>query len=232
MMLRFGLDASRVSVISNGLPLERVAVTRDRADVRRELGIHPGIPLFCTVCRADPNKDFPTLFAAFREVRSRRPDAELVLVGPTDRDLRQLGCSLPEGVHAIGFQTRPAEVMNAADVIVVSSRTEGHSNVADEALMLGMPLATTDVGGHPPLVRATGGRVVPVGRGDLLGQALLELFESPPLRAHVRAAAGRRLSISAVADATADLYARLLRTTGSPSGWIARGYADAGGRLG
>jgi glycosyltransferase involved in cell wall biosynthesis len=218
MMLRFGVDASRISVIANGLPPERVAVSRDRADVRRELGIPLGVPLLVAVSRPDPNKDFPTLFAGFREVRSRLPSAELLLCGPTERDIDELAGSLPSGARAIGLHQRPADLMNAADVIVVASRTEGHSNVADEALMLGMPVVTTDTGGHPPLVRSAGGRVVPVGRADLLSEALLGLLESPPRREDVRAAAERRLSMSSVADATIDLYERLLDHDGSAPG--------------
>lgn len=216
VMAQMGLDANRVSVISNGLPRDRVAVERDRAVVRGQLGIAPDAPVVCAVTRPDATKDLPTLFTAFEVARSARPDAELVLVGPTARELSEFGTSLPQGARAIGFQLRPPDYMNATDVIAISSRTEGHSNVGDEALMLGMPVVTTDVGEHPALVRQAGGRVVPVGRPDLLGAALVELLAYPPRREDVRAAAERSLSISGVADATVALYARLL--SGNPRG--------------
>jgi glycosyltransferase involved in cell wall biosynthesis len=210
MMLGIGLEAHRVSIIPNGLPTDRVRLGQSRASVRRDLGIGPDTPLMCAVSRPDPSKDFPTLFAALARVRSVNPNGILILVGPTADHLRKLGSALPPGALAIGFHPRPPEVMNASDVVVIASRTEGHSNVADEALMLGLPVATTDTGGHPALVAQSGGRVVPVGRGDLLGAAILKLLEAPPDRADVRAVAARRLDMTRVADATTALYGRVL----------------------
>lgn len=210
VMLQFGLDPSRVSVIANGLPSERVVVERGREVMRRELGVRSDAPVVCAITRADATKDLPALFGAFGVVRARLPDAELVLVGPTARELRDFGARLPAGARTVGFQGRPADYMNAADAVVISSRTEGHSNVADEALMLGMPVAVTDTGAHASLVREAGGLVVPVGRRDLLGEALLELLIHPRERGAIRAIAEQRLSITQVADATAALYERLL----------------------
>ena len=210
VMLRLGLEPRRVSVIANGLPVDRVAVSRDRATVRRELAIDQAVPVICAVTRPDETKDLYTLYTAFDVVRTKRPDAELVLVGATAEELREFGASLPAGARAIGFQERPVDYMNAADVLAISSRTEGHSNVADEGLMLGMPVVATDTGGHPPLVRMSGGRVVPVGRGDLLGSGLLEMLSAPPPREGVRAVAERHLSMVCVGDAMATLYAGLL----------------------
>jgi glycosyltransferase involved in cell wall biosynthesis len=210
VMMQLGLEPRRVSVIANGLPVDRVAVLCNRATVRRKLDIDLAVPVICAVTRPDKTKDLSTLYAAFDVVRTQRPDAELVLVGATAEELREFGAALPVGARAIGFQKRPVDYMNAADVIAISSRTEGHSNVADEGLMLGMPVVATDTGGHPPLVRMSGGRVVPVGRGDLLGAGLVEMLRAPPSPEDVRAVAERHLSMVGVADAMATLYAGLL----------------------
>lgn len=210
LLEKFGLDPQRISIISNGLPAERVSVRRDAVDIRREIGVAPEVPIICAVARPDPTKDLPTLFAAFSRIRASSPRAALVLVGVTADEARRLSSQIPAGTHALGFDSWPADIMNASDVVVISSRTEGHSNVADEALMLGMPLAVTDTGDHVPIVREAGGRVVPVGRADLLGDAVLELLRSPPGRDSVRAVAHRRLSMSSVATATSEIYDRLV----------------------
>jgi glycosyltransferase involved in cell wall biosynthesis len=147
-----------------------------------------------------------------RHVWSALPDAELIIVGPTtDAVERKVGVELPPRVHVLGWQPEPSEWMNAADVVAVHSRAiEGHSNAAGEALMLGLPVATTDVGGHPALVRRAGGRVVPIRRGDLLGEAILDLIHHPPTRERVIQVARNELSIENVADAYLKLYDRLL----------------------
>ena len=216
VLTQLGLVGDRVSVIPNGLPIDRVAVTRERTAVRAELSIEPDAPVVCAVTRPNVAKDLPTLFGAFHVLRSVRPEARLVLIGPTAQELRHFGTELPEGAQAIGFRDQPADYMSASDIIAISSRTEGHSNVAAEGLMLGMPVATTNTGEHPALVRQAGGRVVPIGRSDALGAAFLELLEHPPQRLDVRAVAERTLSIDAVADATVALYAWLLSAPLTP----------------
>src|SRR3989440_1711341 len=167
---RVGIPADRVSVIPNGIPADRVAVGRDRQAMRRELGIADDVPVVCSVGVIDRRgKDHSTVVAAMAEVWSALPRAELLMVGPpADQVERLLGTPLPPRVRALGWHPRPADLMNAADVVAVHSRTEGHSNVAGEGLMLGLPVATTDTGGHPPLVRNAGGRGGPLRRGALL----------------------------------------------------------------
>jgi glycosyltransferase involved in cell wall biosynthesis len=209
---RIGVDRDRISVISNGVPAERVAVRRSREAVRGTLGIDPAVPIICSVGRVDYQraKDYATLMAAARVVVKQVPELQVLVVGPTKSELeRELGVQLPPHVHVVGWQAQPTEWMNAADVVVVHSRTEGHSNVADEALMLGLPVATTDTGSHPPLVRQCGGRVAPVGRGDLLGSAIVDLLADPPSRDTVSQIARDALSITNVASALLDRYARL-----------------------
>jgi glycosyltransferase involved in cell wall biosynthesis len=210
---RVGIDANRVSVVPNGMPRERVAVQRGREAIRDQLGIAAGTPVVCSVGRIDREdaKDYQTLFAAMRHVWSALPEAELIVVGPTARQLeRRLGVPLPSRVHPVGWQPKPSEWMNAANIVVIHSPAEGHSNVADEALMLGLPVATTDTGGHAVLVRRAGGRVVPVKRGDLLGEAILDLIRQPPNRNEVIEVAKSALSMENVASAYLYLYERLL----------------------
>ncbi len=213
----FGVASGRVSVISNGMPEQRVRVGSEPAAVRGELGIPADAPLVCSVGRVDHQqaKDYGNLLSAMGEVWSAWPAAHLVVVGPTRDQLESaVGRALRAQVHALGWQPSPADWINAADVLAVSSRTEGHSNVADEALMLGVPVATTDVGGHPALVRETGGRVVPPRRGDLLGRAIIDLLSAPSDAQAVSRLARSRLSMDAVADGYVRTYERVLARRG------------------
>ncbi len=208
-----GIESGQVSVIPNGLPPDRVAVQRGREAIRNVLGLPARTPVICSVGRIDREnaKDYPALFTAMQRVWSALPEAELIVVGPTARGLEQrTGAPLPSRVHAVGWQPKPSEWMNAADVVAIHSPAEGHSNVADEALMLGLPVATTNTGGHAVLVRRAGGRVVPVKRGDLLGEAILNLIRHPPERVDVIEVAESALSMENVASAYLYLYDRLL----------------------
>jgi glycosyltransferase involved in cell wall biosynthesis len=215
LLADLGLPASAVTVVAQGVGEERLAVGRPAAEVRAALGVPDGAPLVVSVGRGDGTKDYPTLLGAMERVWAERPEARLALVGPTAEQVAALGVALPERALAAGWQERPADFLSCADVVAISSWTEGNSNVACEALMLGRAVATTDTGDHPAAVRAAGGRVVPIRRPELLGDAVLELLRSPPPPDQVRAAAAERLSPAAGVEATLDVYRRLLPGLGA-----------------
>jgi glycosyltransferase involved in cell wall biosynthesis len=212
-----GYAPARMSLISNGIPAaeagERAEPTTADTALRVQLDLGPGEPVVGFVGRADRFKDLGTLFAAMEVVRSRHPEAWLVLIGPTTEELRSLGLALPARAKAIGWHQNPRQLIPAFDVLAVSSITEGHSNAVDEALMCGVPVATTDVGDHPALVADLGGRVVPARRADLLGHGILELLSDPPPREALPGKAAERLSMRRVLEATEDVYLSLLRSS-------------------
>lgn len=210
-----GLAEESITVVAQGVGEERLTTGRSGAEVRQALGLPGGAPLVVSVGRADQTKDYPTLFGAMERVWAERPDVRLALVGPAAEQVEALGLALPERAVAAGWQERPADFLAAADVVAISSWTEGNSNVAAEALMLGRPVAATDTGDHPAVVREAGGRVVPIRDPDALGGAIAALLADSPAPESVREAAGRRLSVQAGVDATAAVYERLLRAPGA-----------------
>jgi glycosyltransferase involved in cell wall biosynthesis len=220
MLAELGMPPERISVIPNGVPIDRVEVRERRDELRRRLR-WDGRPVIAWVGRAeDPpamrQKDFGTLLAAVERLRDRSPDAILALVGVTAEDVVASGFALPDWAAPLGWTDRAPDYLNAADALVLSSRTEGHSNVAAEALLLGLPVASTDCGGHCAAVMAAGGRVTPVGDADALAEGLGELLASPPERDAVRATAAEFLSVERMADRTLEVYRRALARRGRP----------------
>lgn len=209
ILLHAGYGADRVSVVGNAVPSERVRVTKPRDAVRAALGIGNADRLVCTVARMDDAKDIPGLMRAMAIVSCHRPTARLLLVGASEAELRRRGVQPPAGAVVVGWQPHPADLMAASDVVAIPSWSEGHSNVADEALMLGLPVATTDVGAHPRLVARSGGRVVPPRDPERLAAAIVELLDDPPARARVRTAQSE-LAPSAATAVTLGVYARAL----------------------
>lgn len=210
MLVELGMPRERISVIPNGVPADRVEVREAREDLRRRLGWDER-PVVAWVGRAeDPaamkQKDFAGLLGAVERLRVTHPGALLALIGLTADDARSSGFELPDWASPLGWTDRASDHLNAADALAISSRAEGHSNVAAEALLLGLPVASTDCGGHCEAVAAAGGRVTPVGDPAALAGALAELLEAPPDRAAVRAQAGELLSVERMAERTVAAY--------------------------
>jgi glycosyltransferase involved in cell wall biosynthesis len=209
-LVEAGFEPGRISITPHGVPEERVRPRRSRDEVRAQLGIAAGQEVVCAVGRADDTKDLPTLFAAMATVWRHRPDVTLLLVGPTEQEAGRIAGPLPERARALGWVEDPATLLAACDLLAISSWTEGHSNVADEALMLGLPVVTTDTGDHVDLVVRAGGRKAPIRSPEPLAAAILELLDDPPPRQRVQSEARRALSLERLVAETVGVYDRLL----------------------
>lgn len=172
----FGLDEVPVTAIYNGV------VNREMLDLSRQPVDHPwlagdGPPVILAAGHLSPAKDRATLLRAFDRVR-RRIDSRLIIIGEgsqrekLERLARDL--DLSNQVDMPGFKMNPYAWMARADLFVLSSRSEGMSNVLAEALGLGVPVVSTDCPTGPRDVLGGGrfGALVPVGDDEALARAI------------------------------------------------------------
>ena len=153
-----GYDSGRFVVIPNGF--ERVKrMTNARAEVLGEFGLDSAALLVGRVGRNHPQKDTPTLVAAFAAVRREVQAARLVLVGDGFTranssllaDIRGVGLS-PDDVLLVGQRDDVVRLNSAFDVVVSSSYSEGLPVVLGEAMAVGTPVVATEVGDSALLV--------------------------------------------------------------------------------
>jgi glycosyltransferase involved in cell wall biosynthesis len=198
--------ADRVSVIHNGVPLERFqdAEPANKAEV---LPIANGRPVIMFVARFDPTKDHPTLLRATRRV----PDAELVLVGDGDARpaMQQLASDLGIGerVHFLGRRPDIPQLLKLADLYVHASNSEGFGIAAVEAMSAGLPVVASDVPGLEEVVKGAG-RLVPPGDEKALAKAICEILQSKQIR-QLMAAAGQKRAAQFSIDRTVDSFINL-----------------------
>ena len=75
---------------------------------------------------------------------------------------------LDENVHFFGRQDNPYAYMARADVFVCSSFSEGYSTACTEAIILGIPVLTTNVSGGKEIIdEAEAGLLVGMENEDL-----------------------------------------------------------------
>ena len=158
--------------------------TASRAEVRHRLGLSDDTPLVVSVTRLHPQKDLTTLVAAWSQVVDRVPDAQLVVVGEgparPEVEAAVVAAGLEASVQLIGSRPRAADELAAADVAVLTSVWEAIPIVLAEALLLGVPVVSTDVGMASDLMGdGTGGRVVPVGDAEAVADGLVALLSDP-----------------------------------------------------
>ncbi|GIW86851.1 MAG: glycosyl transferase [Isosphaeraceae bacterium] len=205
------LDPDRLTVIPNGIDLERIdrALPADRLS----LGLDPTGPIVLFVGRLDVQKGLSDLLEAWITVRQAFPQATLLLVGdgPERQTLsRWLAAHPGSRVRALGFRPDVPSLMLLADLFVLPSLWEGMPNVVMEAMAARLPVVATRVEGTEDLViDGQTGWLVPPRRPDLLAAAVRAALDDPEASRR-RGALGRsRVEQQFSLDATVRAYESL-----------------------
>ncbi|GAB7193436.1 GT4 family glycosyltransferase PelF [Kineococcus sp. NUM-3379] len=172
-----GVPAERILTIPNGVPLpgEPTPAPRTRTVV--------------SVGRLDPLKDVQTMLRVAAAVRRRVPDVRFLHYGPVPRgqEAYAQGCydlhtelDLAGVFTFMGPTADPTGVMREADVVLMTSISEGFPMSVLEALSESRPVVTTLVGGVLDAMRGAGFTAPP---GDVHGiaDAVAALVADPDL---------------------------------------------------
>jgi len=219
-----GYDASKISVIRNGVDLSRFDNAPPRAELRRELGLPDGTPLVGVISRLTRLKGLEHFLEAAAMVRARVPNARFLIAGetsPMDREylaeLQQYAerCGVAESVIFTGLRRDVPAVLSSLDVSVMPSLNEALSNVVLESMAAGAPTVATRVGGTPEAIAdGVTGVLVPPADSRALADAIVHLLHDTRLATHLGAAARARIvdhfSVRRMVRSTEDLYVELL----------------------
>ena len=190
-----GYDPRRMVVIPNGFELDRLQPDiQRRLDMRLRLGVLPAHILIGCVGRYDAAKDHANFVRAAGFLAGSQVECRFVMIG---RDIEASNFALRQLVDATGCGDRFLLVgeqddvpawLEAMDMFVLSSQSEGFPNVLGEAMAMGLPCVTTDVGDAAWLLGDTG-LVVPPQDAGALSAAMHSLVVRPQLE---RLALGQR----------------------------------------
>jgi glycosyltransferase involved in cell wall biosynthesis len=172
-----GVRPELLAVVPNGVPAG-AALTREAA--REQLGLDARTPAIGMVGRLRPEKRHDLALEAFSLLRRQGSSAILVLVGdgPMRPELEWQATRLGVAEHVRWTGERPnaGTLMRAFDVVVLCSEYEGMPLAALEALVAGVPVVATAVGGLPELLGGGVGALVPPGSATALAEALAPIL--------------------------------------------------------
>jgi glycosyltransferase involved in cell wall biosynthesis len=175
-----------------------VALPVNRLPFRHALGLPEDAFCICAAGRLSPEKGQRYLLQALPNLVGRIPRLLLILLGEGRErpELERLATELgiPKHVLFAGFKKDIRPWIEACDLLVNPSLTEGTPNVVLEAMALGTPVIATSVGGVPDLVEhLTSGVLVAPGDSSVLAGAIHALFASPDERLLLAQNAQKRL---------------------------------------
>ncbi len=184
----------------------------------------PDEPTLLFVGSPAPRKGLETLLTGFAQLVASRPQVRLRVIGGGDfsavhERCRMLG--IEKSLEFLGFQSanQIAAWHRKSQVFVLPSDNENSPNTLAEAMVSGMPVIATAVGGIPSMVQdGVSGLLVPPRDPVRLAQAILRLLANPVeqarLGANARQVTQKRHWPQSVAEETLQAYRMILEETG------------------
>jgi glycosyltransferase involved in cell wall biosynthesis len=214
-----GLSRDKLFVIGNALPAEAF-LAAPAALPRR-----PGVLRVGMVARMNARyKNHSGFLRIAARIHQQLPEIEFLLAGdgPLRPEIEQEAQTLGLGAHVLflGDRRDIPSVLAAMDVAVLTSDSEGLSNVILEAMAACVPVVAYDVGGNAELVNEQRGALVAAGDETgfadaverILGESSSSLRQQLGLNA--RKFAEETFSLERVRNRYEELYAALLRKKG------------------
>jgi glycosyltransferase involved in cell wall biosynthesis len=220
-LLERGIPGAKIALIPNAVAVDAATIGDDPGKLRRAHGLGADIPIVCAVGRLVEAKAYDTLVDAIRILADAGRPVACMIVGEghlrdaLEGQIRRLG--LGDLVRLVGFLDRTAvlETVNATDVFVMPSRTEGTPIALLEAAALGRPIVASRAGGIPTILKdGAEAWLVPPDEPRALATAI-GLVMDQPLEAARRGAAARarierEFGLPGQVKATREAYRRAL----------------------
>jgi teichuronic acid biosynthesis glycosyltransferase TuaC len=205
-----GIDESKVQVIPCGIDLERFKPL-DQRRCRERLGWQ--------------SNDFHVLFATSEGDPVKRPELARAAVSLLDAKHGRLKFHILSG-------TPNKEVpywLNAADVLLLTSKHEGSPTIVKEALACGLPIVSVPVGDVPQRIEGISGCHLAEPEPQDLARKLELVYKS-----RQRLSCGeklRELSCQTIAARLEQFYVEILRTGGASELRLSKGAMKSGNHV-
>jgi len=193
--------------------------TLSRSHARAILGCEEGRLVIGGIGRMVWEKGFDTLIEAFTLLLQAGHDADLVLIGdgPYLSDYQHLAGKIGLArVRFLGEVPNASRLLSGFDIVVQPSLAEGLGLVPIEAMLAGVPVIASEVGGLPEVVvHGESGLLVPPGDAEVLADALRLLIERRDYRERLalygKVRAAQLFSRQAMIEATLREYRAVIQ---------------------
>lgn len=219
--LKFSVE--KIELLINSVNTETFLPRPKPPALLREFSVSESQQVIVHVASQLPVKDQITLIRAFQLVHKRLPETLLLLVGdgPERAKLESLTSELGLQGKVIfaGIRKDISELLNLADLFVLSSLMEGTPVSLLEAMASGVPPVVTRVGGNPVVVQDDiNGLIVEPKDAEGMADAMIRILTDQSLHTRFRENAVKRVrdaySLDQMVRRFTEIYVDLLRRRG------------------
>ncbi len=197
-LVALGMPGKKIEVRINPFDINELERPKGRKLVRQELGYEEDDLVVMTVGHAVPVKRWDLLIEAFHGALERGAEGKLLLVGGTSttQEERSFFPGLKKLIKRLGIEDRVkftghvgnvGEILDAGDLFVLPSMSEGCANALLEALGKGLPCIATRVGAAEDVIEdGVSGLLVDRNDLDQLTYAIFRMMSDCGLRENIK----------------------------------------------
>lgn len=193
------LPEKKTLTLFNGIEIDKFQTLNDRkkAIFKQELRIPESSKVVTTVAVLRKEKGLQYMIEAMPEIIHEVPDVTYLIVGDgeyrSELETVSAETGVSDRVKFVGYQEDVSNFLSISDLFVLPSLTEALPTVLAEAMVVGVPIIASEVGGIPEMIRHNhNGILVPPKNVNMLAQATLRLLTKDILLAEMCAENGKK----------------------------------------
>lgn len=177
-LIRLGVEGNKISTILNGIDFHYKASKKYN---REQFGLKDSDFVIMMIARLEPVKQHETALKALQNLIKKTKAFKLVLIGDGTRRTelqKTVGeMELEENVKFLLQREDVPELLQLADITILTSKSETFPLVLLESARAKKPVISTDVGGVQALIPNNEyGRIIQVGDASGLAEAICQLY--------------------------------------------------------
>jgi 1,4-alpha-glucan branching enzyme len=222
----YGIEEDKIQVIYNGVDMQKFNPNKNKASLRREIGLEEKQKIVLFVGRFYRRKGLTTLLQSIPKVVQKFRDVKFVISGEGSKQnktklirmARKL--RIQNSILFLGYfpDEKLPDLYAASDIFVLPALYENFPFAILEAQSTGLPVISTKVGGIPELIidKKTGLLFDPENSEQLV-EEITALLQNPQFAEEIGTRGRRRIkekfNWSLITKEVVDLYSKSLKTS-------------------